>query len=104
MSADQSNECPRCIKRYQDKRAENLDAARRAVDEGYGVVLAEEYLDLVADLEKVKASEFDKEITFYEYCEFYMDDTGEFTADYKGKCTRCHFEFDFHHKEKAGLS
>lgn len=103
MSADQSNECPRCIKQYREERAETLDAAKRAVDEGYGVVSAEEYLELVADLVEAAADTFDNEVTFYAYCEFYMDDTGEFTADYIGSCTRCGFEFNFHHKEKACL-
>lgn len=104
MSADQSNECPRCIKLYQEKRAEALAAAEQAMNEGYGVVSAEEYMELVAVFEDAKAGEFDKDTTYYEYCEFYMDDTGEFTADYKGSCRRCGFEFDFSHKQKADLS
>lgn len=104
MSADQTNECPRCIKRYQEARATALNDAQIAVDEGYGVVSAEKYLELVAGLEEAKASKFDGEITFYEYCEFYMDDQGEFTASYKGQCNRCKFVFNFKHTEQAVLS
>ena len=95
MSADNWTICPRCMKMaVEEKDKQNKQAA-----ESYGKVSEVEYTEI---LEKARA-DINMEQTLREDYEFYMEDDGTFTADYRAHCDRCGFKYEFKHEEEVAV-
>lgn len=93
MSADNWTNCPKCMKiAVEEKDKENKEAA-----ESYGKVSEIEYIQI---LEKAQA-DINMEQTLREDYEFYMEDDGTLTANYRARCDRCGFKHESNHTKKV---
>ena len=93
MSADNWTVCPRCKKKTETAKREQLKNAKA----GYGKLSPEEYEEaLFKAREIVVIGE-----TLREDYDFYMEDDGTFGASYSAHCDKCGFKHKFKHSEQV---
>jgi len=97
MSADNWALCLKCRK----KRVADLEKLRIKVDEAYGTVDKDHYLDMVNKLSVAENYKLEhEEPTLREDYDIGMDEGGKFYVDYRSRCTVCGFEFSYQYVEK----
>ena len=89
MSADNWAQCPKCAQKRTDLAIE----AERELHESYGVIPADKWMQLRADLEAIKAREPDA--SFREDYEIYGAEDGVVTVSYSGACMVCDLNIKF---------
>jgi len=94
MSADNYTTCPKCFKHEKDKEKKDIEAT----NEAYGKISREKFLQLVESLNKRYTITRDDSLR--ENYEFYLSETGYFTVSYYSSCSKCDFEYSFHHTEQ----
>lgn len=95
MSVDNWAICPKCKKRMDATKQQQMDYAKA----GYGKLSPEEY-----ETAMLKAREPIKyENTLREDYEVYMEDDGFFSASYSAYCDKCGFKFNFKHSEQVEI-
>ena len=95
MSADNWTRCPRCLKNAELEKEDFSKKAR----EGYGKLTSDEYeVLLLKSREPINLDD-----SLREDYEFYLDDDGCFTANYRATCGTCNFNFTFHHKQQVEI-
>ena len=91
MSADAWRVCPKCKHRAEVARNEKIKKA----DAAYGRITPDEWKRMNDDANKpIKLGE-----TFREDYEILMDESGEFSIRYSGRCTKCGWGHEFDHSE-----
>lgn len=96
MSANSYTYCPRCI----SKKRLKIEKLETALNEGYGKLPKEEWLDKIESLEDLK-SEIDRQ-TLREDYEIWMEGTEippRFSVRYSCSCENCRFKYSFTHEE-----
>ena len=88
MSADNWAICPRCVKRAEAARAQQVAVTGAS----YGKVPEQEYAEAVAAIKDVRAADYQ---TFREDYEIYGAEDGAVTVDYSGNCGTCGLSLDF---------
>lgn len=93
MSADCWRICPLCEK----KRKEQIIEHKKNVEEGYGILSKDEYL------EAIRCSENEEEVaeTLREDHEICTDNNGLFFVNYTCYCTECKFTYSFSCEEEV---
>lgn len=95
MSADNWTICPRCAK----KLIEDKERLELQVEDSYGKILANEYLELLDKSNKV----IDHKHTLREDYWMDMDIDGIFEMSYGCSCNVCDFSFKFKHREQSKI-
>lgn len=92
MSASNWAVCPRCVKRAETARAEQIAATGAS----YGKVPEQEYAEAVKAIRDVNPEDYR---TFREDWEIYGASEGTVTVSYGGSCDKCgtHLEFTDRH-------
>ena len=95
MSADNWAVCPRCIKRAEAARAEQI----RVTGANYGHVPEPDYAEAVQAIRDVNPKDFQ---TFREDYEIYGASDGKVQVDYSGHCGVCELALDFNDDHPIG--
>ena len=96
MSADHWGDCPKC-KHIHNQYMEGL---RRRVSEAYGKVTADEYMNLLEELNNPKLP---PALTLREDYNIGTDIDGFFGVNYSCHCDVCGFKFSFKQGEGIGF-
>ncbi len=98
MSADAWATCPRC----HAQRVSEKIAQKQAMDAAYGKVAVEDF-DKIRAIAEAPLEEFGNIEEMREDYEFYINEDGIFSADFKAKCKNegCGFKFTYHHDDNA---
>lgn len=97
MSADNWAICPRCLKNAEVEKQKALESAAKA----YGKATPDEWRAMTDEAAKpIDSEEFR---TFREDYEFYINEDGEWSADYHGGCAKCKLEFTFKKTEQLPI-
>lgn len=91
MSADNWTICPLCEKERKEKKIKDI----KNVEEGYGILTKEEYLEAI----RCSENEEERTKTLREDYEISTDDDGLFSVSYTCHCAECRFTYSFSHKE-----
>ena len=100
MSADNWRECPLCLSE-QRKKARELG---RKMSDSYGKIPVDDFNVLQQEhAQALSESDYLPE-TLREDYEFFINDDGNFFANYYAMCDNCGFKFEFHHVEKIKIT
>jgi hypothetical protein len=97
MSANNWDECPRCLK----KLANDVEKFKGKVALAYGKVSVGEYLAMQAELKKMEKER--PGAALREDYELGVQSNGEFFVNYRCECVECGFEFGFKHTQPVKL-
>ena len=87
MGADQWSVCPRCFKKWKEKQ----DKLLKDLDECYGKVPRNQYLDMIEE----SKLPFSTKKTFGAYFDVDLWNDGLFEISYEGSCDVCDFTVAF---------
>jgi len=95
MSTDNWGTCPKC----GGVDSEEWERDKKKLEESYGKIPADEYLDLLAAFLAAFTEEPDEVETLREDYELGILD-GEFYVIYHAGCTKCGFKYEFKHSAR----
>ena len=87
MTADNWRQCPRCIHIAEEEQ----DKLLKLVDESYGKVSANEYLQMVQETKR----DISVDDTLREDYQLGMDEFGVFSVEYKCHCNACGYRYEY---------
>lgn len=93
MSADSYALCPRCSEAWHA----DVELKQQRVEQAYGNVPADEYMQLLREADAVKPLDY----TLAEYVIIGVEGiAGAFVVAYRCACDKCGYEFKYKHEEK----